>query len=136
MSTTRAFTLVEVMVSVAILATGLVLVLQGMTFALNALQIAENNLQATQAAQNLMVEARIQAAEDWEEFKNGLEQDLEFDQLSCNWRLTLETFSLELEEQEANEDLNLLSANLAWSEGKRKGRIPLVSLIRGSASEE
>jgi len=128
--TKNGFTLVEVMISVSILSIGLVLILQGLTFSLNALRIAQDNLEATLAAQNLMVQAQLQAKEDWQTFSFGLNEKLEFAGLECDWELRVEPLEWQLEELPENyEDLNQIEASLTWQEGKRKGRVQLVTLM-------
>ena len=59
-ATKHGFTLIEVMISVAILAVGLSLILQGFAFSLNVLRISQDNLKATLVAENKMAELQIQ----------------------------------------------------------------------------
>lgn len=128
----KGFTLIEIMVSVAILSIGLVLILQGFAHSLNVLRISEDNLKATFAADNKLAEAQIQAREDWDDFKNGLDEKFKFEDMKCAWEVEITPVEWELEEEvpESYEDLNEVKATLSWEEGKRKGVIPLVTYMR------
>lgn len=127
----KGFTLVEIMVSVAILSIGLVLILQGLVFSLGALRISEDNLTATLAAESKMAEAQILAKEDWDKLKSGLDEEWEFADLECQWEIEVTPVEWQMEEVPAGyEDLNQVDAALAWQEGKRKGRIPLTTYMR------
>ena len=58
------FTLVEIMISIAILSMGLILILQGFTNSLNILRIAEHNLETSLLAEEKMVEMEINVKQD------------------------------------------------------------------------
>ena len=133
----RGFTLVEVMLSVAILSIGLVLILQGFASSLKALRICEDNLKATQAFANKLEEAQILAKEDWNKFAGGLSEKFEFAGLDCTWQLEVAPATWQTEELFPEyEDLNEVEAILNWQEGKRKGRIPLFTFMKKYADEE
>lgn len=133
----RGFTLVEIMVSVAILSIGLVLILQGLAFSLGALRIAEDNLTAILAAESKMAEARILAKEDWDKLKSGLDEKWEFADLSCQWKVEVNPVQWPSEEiPKGYEDLNQIEATLIWQEGRQKGKIPLVTLMRRNIQEK
>lgn len=126
----KGFTLVEIMVSVAILSIGLVLILQGLAFSLGALRISEDNLTATLAAESKMAEAQILAKEDWDKLKSGLDEKWEFANLRCQWKVEVNPVQWQLEEvSKGYEDLNQVDAALAWQEGRQKGRIPLTTYM-------
>ena len=130
----KGFTLIEIMVSVAVLAIGLVLILQGFAHSLNALRISEDNLKAAFAADNKLAEAQIQAKEDWDDFKKGLDEEFKFEDIKCTWEVEITPVEWELEEEvpESYEDLNEVKATLSWKEGKRKGTIPFVTYMRSN----
>ena len=134
----RGFTLIEIMVSVAILSVGLVLILQAFAHSLNILRISENNLKATFVTENKMAEAQIQAKEDWDTFANGLGERFEFETLECAWELRTSIAPWEGIEEiaEEYENLNEVQATLAWKAGKRKGEISLVTYMRKPVEEE
>ncbi|MBN3038728.1 MAG: type II secretion system protein [Candidatus Omnitrophica bacterium] len=143
------FTLVEVILSISILSIGLVLILQGFAHSLNVLKISEDNLKATLAAENKMSEAYLLAKEDWDRFDNGLDERFEFDDLECNWQIDVteveikietegeDTFETETElELEEQQTLNEIKANLAWEEGRRGGKIPVITYMLSTPEEE
>jgi prepilin-type N-terminal cleavage/methylation domain-containing protein len=132
-NTENAFTLIEVMISVAILSVGLVLILHGFSYSLSALRISESNLQTTLWAANKMAQAQILAKEDWNDFENGLEESLEFERVKCRWKVKLMPveWDIEMEDIPENyEDFYEIAASMSWQEGKRKGVINLVTFMR------
>lgn len=129
-TTKYGFTLVEVMVSVAILAVGLALILQGFAFSLNVLRISRDNLKATLVTENKMAELQLQIKEDRDSFVKGLDEEFESGDMEYRWEVKVEPVEWEIEEiSEAHEALNEVSAYLSWEEGKRKGNVPVVTYI-------
>jgi len=129
-TTKYGFTLIEVMVSVAILAVGLALILQGFAFSLNVLRISQDNLKATLVAENKMAELQIQIKEGSGSFAKGLDEEFESGNMEYAWEVKIEPVEWEIEEiSEAHEALNEVSACLSWEEGKRKGNLPIVTYI-------
>jgi len=137
-TTQYGFTLIEIMVSVAILSIGLVLILQAFGHSLNVLRISEDNLKATFMTENKLAEAQIQAKEDWDALANGLKEKFEFEDLQCVWEVKITSAGWEGIEEiaEEYENLNEVKATLTWKEGKRKGEIPLVTYMRSPIEEE
>ncbi|MEA3560865.1 MAG: type II secretion system protein [Candidatus Omnitrophota bacterium] len=135
--TKQGFTLVEIMVSMAILSIGLVLILQGFAQSLNILRIAEDNLKATLLAENKMAEAGMSAKEEWDVFEEGLKEKFKFENMKCEWKIQVSPVEWEMEETpEAYEDLNEIKASLSWKEGKRKGKVPLMTYMRKPVETE
>ncbi len=129
-TTKYGFTLIEVMVSVAILAVGLALVLQGFAFSLNVLRISQDNLKATLVAKNKMAELQLQIKEDRDSFVKGLDEEFESGDMEYRWEVKVEPVEWEIEEiSEAHEALNEVTACLSWEEGKRKGDVPIVTYM-------
>ncbi len=128
----KAFTLVEVMLSVAILSIALVLILQALAHSLNILRISKDNLKATLAAENMMAQMQIKAKEDWDSFASGLSDDFDFENLECEWKAQVSPFTwYEGDSFEGEEDvLSKVSASLSWREGKREGVVLLDTLMR------
>lgn len=120
------FTLIEVMISVAILSIGLVLILQGSTNLLNILRISENNLKVTLMAENKMAEAEISIKENRNIFLKDLNEEFQFDNVQLKWEV-----SITLDEE--NENLNKVEAVMFWQEGKRTGKIFLDTYMRNYA---
>ncbi len=131
----QGFTLIEIMVSVAILSIGLVLILQGLTHSLNILRISQDNLKATLLAENKMAELEIKVKEGKEVFLEDLDEEFEFEDMDCVWGIKFSPVELEIEEtfDRKYEDLNEVEAILSWKEGKRKGKVPLVTYMRSTA---
>jgi len=127
----KGFTLIEIMVSVAILSIGLVLVLQGLTHSLNVLRVSRDNLKATLLAENKMAEVEIQAKENRDVFEESLKEGFEFENIEYKWQVLISPVELEMNEiSKGCEDLNKIEGVISWKEGKRKGRIPLVTYMR------
>lgn len=136
----KAFTLIEVMLSVAILSIGLILILQGFGRSLGALRISENNLKATFVAENKFAEAQIQAKEEWDAFAGGLDEEFKFEDIKCVWEIEVESvgWGEELppeDYEDLYQDLNTVRARLSWEEGKRKGAVGLITYMRTSEEQ-
>jgi prepilin-type N-terminal cleavage/methylation domain-containing protein len=132
-NTENAFTLIEVMISVAILSVGLVLILHGFTYSLSALRISESNLQTTLWAANKMAQAQILAKEDWDDFENGLDESLKLKRVRCRWKVRVVPVEWNIETEdipENYEDFRKIEASVSWQEGKRKGVINLVTFMK------
>jgi len=128
--TQYAFTLVEIMISIAVLSIGLVLILQGFAHSLNVLRISEDYLKAGFLAENKFAEAQIQAKEDWGTFKDGLDEEFKFEDIKCAWKVKVDPVEWELKEvPESYKYLNEVKAALSWKEGRRRGIIPLVTFM-------
>lgn len=124
-------TLIEVMISIAILSIGLVLILQGFLQCLNALRSSEDNLKVSLIGENKMGEAQIQAKEDWNDFERGLNKRFKIEGLKCIWDVDVTQVNWGSGEiPESYEDLNEINASLSWTEGRRKGAIHLVTYMR------
>lgn len=129
-TTKYGFTLIEVMVSVAILAVGLALILQGFAFSLNVLRISQDNLKATLVAENKMAELQLQIKEGRDSFVKGLDEEFESGNMEYAWEVKIEPVEWEIEEiSAAHEALNEVSACLSWEEGRRKGNVPVVTYM-------
>lgn len=138
------FTLIEIMLSVSILSIGLVLILQGFAHSLNVLKITEDNLNASLVAENRLAEAFILAKEDWDRFDGGSVERFKYEGLECKWEIKTspveitwesesEDFTLDPEKQET---LHEVEATLSWKEGRRSGKIPLVTYMREPIEED
>jgi len=110
----QAFTLVEIMVSIAILSLGLIFVIQGFTNALNVQRIAEDNLEASLLAEDKMTEMEVNVKIDKDisdKYLNGEEKN---DRTAFQWKITLAP-------EGDYEELNKVLTYVFWQEGKRKG---------------
>jgi type II secretion system protein I len=132
----KAFTLIEVMLSVAILSIGLVLILQAFAQSFNIVRISKDNLIATLIIGNKMAEAQIQAKEDWDAFESGTDERFYFEGIKCEWEMDITPVEWESEEMlDLDKVLNEVKTSLYWKEGRRKGVIFLDTLMRKYAEE-
>ena len=121
----RGFTLIEIMISVAILSFGLILILQGFTHSLNILRISENNLQATLLAEEKMAQLQIDAKNSEYGFLTDFNGESQIDNIEFRWQTSITP-------DEEHEDLNELLTIVSWKEGKRKGTVPVITYLRTS----
>ena len=132
----KAFTLIEVMLSVAILSIGLVLILQAFAQSFNVVRISRNNLTATLIVENKMAQAQIYAKDDWDAFESGVDERFNFDGIKCEWEVGITPVEWESEEMvDLDEVLNEVKAFLYWKEGRRKGVIFLDTFMRKYAEK-
>lgn len=120
----KVFTLVEVIISVAILSIGLAVILQGLANSLNALRISENNLETSFIFGNKMSELEMEREREGE--LNGWERE-EFasGRIVFDWDVTF----LPVEDIE---EVNKMVAVLSWKEGRRRGEIKVPTYFRSS----
>ena len=119
----KGFTLIEIMISVAILSFGLILILQGFTHSLNILSISENNLQATLLAEEKIAQLQIDAKQNEYEFLTDLSGELKLNNIEFNWETRITPDG-------EYQDLNSVLTIISWKEGKRKGSVPVVTYLR------
>jgi len=119
----KSFTLVEVMISAAVLSVGLMFILQGQSSLLNILRISEDNLEVTSIIENKMAQVQIAAKENPQLTFAALEDSIEVKGIKMDWGVKAEAV-------EETENLNRVEAVMSWKEGKRKGRIPIVTYFR------
>jgi len=117
------------MISVAILAFGLVLILQAFIYILNVFCISQNNLKAALLAEEKMAEFQINLKQKDYILLEDLSEDLEIGSIKFKWKLQL---TLDKEYQE----LNKLYAAMSWKEGERKGSFPIVTYLRIPPQDE
>ena len=130
----KGFTLIELMISIAILAVGLSVILQGFAHSLNILKISQDNLQATLVLEERMFELEM-AAKEVDSFRlSNLHEKFQFADLECDWSVRSEEVKLETEEfdLQLQEPIKLyrVEANLSWQEGRRSGQVPLITHLR------
>jgi len=135
-NTRKAFTLIEVMLSVAILSIALVLILQAFAHSLSILRITEDNLTATLIAGNKMAEAQIMAKEDWDSFEKGMDKRFRSQDIKCRWKMDIAAVELDTEDDfELDGALNEVNASLSWEEGIRSGVITLSTFMKNYEEE-
>ena len=110
----RGFTLIEIMISIAILSTGLIIVLQGLTHCLSILRIAGNNLETSLLAEDKMAELEIATKENKATFSKNTSGAAQSGNIAFNWQIQLTPDS-------EYEDLQEARATVSWKEGIRSG---------------
>ena len=129
----KAFTLVEIMVSISILSLGLVLILQWFAYSLNILKISQDYLAATLVLEDKIADTEIKFKEDKDRLWEGGNETFESQgmQFELSTQLIPVEYKKELNSGEEVDFKNLynLKTNLSWLEGKRKGNIPLDTYL-------
>jgi prepilin-type N-terminal cleavage/methylation domain-containing protein len=127
-TTKYAFTLVEIIISAAILSVGLTVVLTGLTGLLNTLRISQNNLDSIFIFDKKMADLELKRAEEGK-LETGYKEDFEFGKLSFQWEIDLSPV-------EDFEQLKKMVAVLSWQEGKREGKIIVPAYLRSNLEKE
>jgi prepilin-type N-terminal cleavage/methylation domain-containing protein len=110
----RGFTLIEIMISVAILSVGLILVLQGFSHAFNILRISRDNLETSLFAQEKMAEMEINAKQEKDAFLDDVSGVSRSNNIEFNWQIRLTP-------DKEYEDLYEAVTTVSWKEGIRHG---------------
>ena len=110
----RGFTLIEIMISIAILSVGLIFVLQGLTQCLNILGISRDNLEASLLAEEKMTEVEIAAKQDKGTFSKDASGEAQSGNIEFKWQI-------QLTPDGEYEDLNEALDTVYWTEGRRSG---------------
>ncbi len=127
-TTKYAFTLVEIIISAAILSVGLTVVLSGLTGLLNTLRISQNNLNSTFILGKKMEDLEFKRAEEGK-LETGFKEDFKFDKLSFQWEIDLSSI-------EDFKQLKKMDATLSWQEGKREGKVIIPAYLRSNLEKE
>jgi prepilin-type N-terminal cleavage/methylation domain-containing protein len=110
----RGFTLIEIMMSVAILSVGLIMVLQGFSYAFNILRISRDNLETSLLAQEKMAEMEIKVKQKKDEFFKDANGELQSNNIEFKWQIRLTP-------DREYEDLYEAITTVSWKEGRRDG---------------
>jgi len=124
----KSFTLIEVMVSVAILSIGLMFILRGQANLINSMRIAEDNLKATHEVESRMAQAQIKAMDDPDLSLGGLDEEFKSEGVEFEWEIQAESVA-------QSELLKEIEATMSWEEGRRKGSVPVFTYMRKSVEE-
>jgi general secretion pathway protein I len=113
------FTLIEVLLAIVILTTGLVLVFEGFSVGLRAASIADKETTATLVAQRLIADLETQEA-----LSVGTEEgEYEEDYPGYRWRLEIQ------ESADGISGLYEVQMTVTWTQGDREREITVTRLI-------
>ncbi len=118
----KGFTLIEIMIAVAILSLGLIMVLQGIARCSGLMNIAQNNLEATLLAEDKMAEMEIAVRQEGDPSFEGANGETEEGNISLRWQV-------ELSPDPDYEGLYSVTDTVYWTEGKRSGISSLDSYL-------
>lgn len=110
----KGFTLIEIMISIAILSVGLIFILQGLTKCLSILRISQDNLEASLLAEEKTNEFKIVAKQETGSFSKVTSGESQSGNIALTWGIRLTPDS-------EYEDLNELITTVHWKEGRRSG---------------
>ena len=110
----RGFTLIEIMISIAILSVGLILVIQGLTQCLSILRISQDNLETSLLAEEKIAELEIAAKQEKGTFFKETSGETQSGNIEFKWQIRLTP-------DQEYEDLNEALTTVSWKEGTRKG---------------
>jgi len=128
-NTGRAFTFVELMITVVILAVGLVLIIQGFITAASALNTTQNHSLAMQ-----FLESKMQEIESAARINKGIKRQGAEGEFSSGGRIftwNLQAISVEKSEGlDLGEDLNEVGLKVTWQERNQPKDLSLVTYLR------
>ena len=110
----RGFTLIEIMISIAILSVGLILILQGITHCISILRISQNNLETSLLAEEKMAGLEIAIKQDPGAFSKYTSGESQAGNIEFTWQIRLTPDGEYEYLQEALTTVN-------WKEGIRSG---------------
>lgn len=108
------FTLIEIMISVAILSVGLILILQGLTNCLSVMRISQDNLGTSLLAEEKMAEFEITTKQVKGTSFHDASGESQSGNMAFKWQIRLTPDMV-------YEDLNEFRTTVYWNEGIRSG---------------
>lgn len=125
----KAFTFVELMVTVVILMSGLILIIQSFVSAAGAFNTTQNYIQVLQ-----FLDAKMQETESLARINNGLRREDSKGEFSFgprNFEWVLEVTGVEkTEELDLSEDLNKVILTVTWTEKNYPKKLSLETLVK------
>ena len=126
-SLSKGFTLIEVLIAVLILATGLVLVIEAMGKTQQAIGVSQNVIVATQLAEQKWIEKEMEAIDTHKlrsSSDGGKQKDLGRD---FEWSRQVSPFQHETIKDETK--LNQIDVTVSWPERGGKSELKIASLV-------
>ncbi len=128
------FTLIEVLVAIMILATGLVLVIEGMARTQQAIRISENLVIASTFAEKKLVDADLAARNSKRLGLNLTSGKLRQTGKEFSWNETVGPYDdFSLKDQRL---VSRVEINVNWEEGPRTGNLKVAGLVRNRLKKE
>ena len=123
------FTFVELMVTVVILMSGLILIIQSFVTAAGAFNTAQNYVQVLQ-----FLDAKMQETESLSGINNGIkiedsQGDFSFGPRTFDWELLVSGVE-KTEEPDLSEDLNKVVLSVSWTEKNYPKKLGLETLLK------
>ena len=108
-------TLIEIMISIAILSLGLISVMQGLAKCVSILRISQDNLASTLLIEDKMAEMEIAVKQDGlKAFLNDTSGQEQLGNAEFNWQIRLSP-------DQEYEILNKVTATVRWKDGRNSG---------------
>ena len=123
----KGFTLTEVLIAVVILATGLLLIIEGMGRSQQALRVGENLISASREAEERLSEYEIEVRER-NRLSTGTEEGTSR-YLGKEFKWEKECAAFHDSSLADETKLNFVHVQISWKEGSRDNRFALDSLI-------
>jgi hypothetical protein len=123
------FTFVELMVTVVVLMSGIILIIQGFVSAAGAFNTTQNYIQVLQ-----FMETKMAEAESLSRINNGIKRDdwkgeFTWGQRNFNWEM--EAVGVEKAEGlDSSDDLNKVTLSVSWQEKNYPKELKLQTLLR------
>ncbi len=121
----RAFTMIEVMAAMAILAISLVVLIKSQTQSISNVNLVDTYERAVFITENQLhwTLLELNQAESWDSLRQ-----LEGDDLGYHWRVTVESVKNDSAGNNANANLLRVVATTSWGEGQRERSIELETM--------
>lgn len=130
----KGFSFVELMVTVAILCTGLILIIQGFIISAGALNTAQNYISAAQFLEEKMQQLEAVAKRD-----NGIKADNSDGKFysaerEFSWELTMSDIE-KIGDLQLNKELNEIRLKAEWQERNRPNDLTLFTYLKNKKNE-
>lgn len=125
--TPRGFSLIEVLVAIVILSTGLVLVVEGMGWTEQAVRVSQNFMTAAQIGEKKIAESEVELLERHHLSMSSDHGDEKFPGRKFVWSKTVDSYEDSTLEDKTK--LNQVEVSVAWKEGGREKNLSFATLL-------